>query len=131
MRIRLEKSEDHLQQYANQAGLMFTQNDKNSISEEKLAQLQQALTAAQTDRIVKQSRWEMANSSSPDALPDILDDATLRDYEAKLTELKRQLAEQRAIYKDDYRTVQRVQAQIEPIQTALDQRSRRYPQAYP
>ena len=81
MRIRLEKSEDRLQQYANQAGLMFTENDKNSVSEDKLSQLQQALTAAQTDRIVKQSRWEMANSSPPDALPDILDDANLRDYQ--------------------------------------------------
>jgi polysaccharide biosynthesis transport protein len=121
MRIRLEQSEGRLQQYANQAGLMFTRDDKNSISEEKLAQVQQALTAAQTDRIIKQSRWEMANSSAPDALPDILDDANLREYQSKLTELKRQLAEQRAIYKDDYRTVQRVQAQIEPIQAALDQ----------
>ena len=121
MRIRLEQSEDRLQQYANQAGLMFTRDDKSSISEEKLSQVQQALTAAQTDRIVKQSRWEMANSSTLSALPDILDDANLREYQSKLTELKRQLAEQRAIYKDDYRTVQRVQAQIEPIQAALDQ----------
>ena len=120
MRIRLEKSEDRLQQYANQAGLMFNENDKNSVSEEKLSQVQTALTAAQTDRIVKQSRWEMASSSPPDALPDILNDTTLREYEAKLTELNRSLAEQRSIYKDDYKTVQRVLAQIEPIQTALD-----------
>jgi capsular exopolysaccharide synthesis family protein len=120
MRIRLEQSEGRLQQYANQAGLMFTDKEKNSVSEEKLSQLQIALTAAQTDRIVKQSRWEMANSSPPDALPEILDDANLREYQGKLTELKRQLAEQRATYKDDYRTVQRVQAQIEPIQAALD-----------
>jgi succinoglycan biosynthesis transport protein ExoP len=120
MRIHLEQSEGRLQQYANQAGLMFTDKDKNSVSEEKLSQLQLALTAAQTDRVVKQSRWEMANSSPPDALPDILDDASLREYQTKLTELKRQLAEQRAIYKDDYRTVQRVAAQIEPIQAALD-----------
>jgi succinoglycan biosynthesis transport protein ExoP len=120
MRISLEKSEDRLQQYANRAGLMFTEKDKNTVSEEKLSQLQQALTAAQTDRIVKQSRWEMANSSPPDALPDILNESGLREYETRLTELKRQLAEQRAIYKDDYRTVQRVLAQIEPIQAALD-----------
>src|SRR5580658_9084753 len=101
---------------------VFTSSDKNgaSVSEEKLSQLQQALTAAQTDRIVKQSRWEMANSSPPDALPDILNESGLREYETRLTELKRQLAEQRAIYKDDYRTVQRVLAQIEPIQAALD-----------
>lgn len=120
MRIKLEKSEDRLQQYASQEGLVFTADDKNSVSAERLAQVQQALTAAQTDRIVKQSRWEMANSSPADALPEILDDAGLRDYETKLTELKRQLAEQRAIYKDDYRTVQRLLAQIAPVQAALD-----------
>jgi succinoglycan biosynthesis transport protein ExoP len=120
MRIRLEKSEDRLQQYANQAGLMFTQNDKNSISEEKLSQLQNALTAAQTDRIVKQSRWEMANGGSVDALPDLLGDGNLHEYQGKLTDLKRQLAEQRATYKDGYKTVRRLLVQIEPLQAALD-----------
>ena len=62
MRVRLEHSEDGLQAYARQAGLLFTGDQKNNVSEEKLLQLQQALSAAQTDRISKQSRWEMANS---------------------------------------------------------------------
>jgi succinoglycan biosynthesis transport protein ExoP len=120
MRIRLEKSEDRLQQYANQAGLMFTDNDKSSVSEERLSQIQEALTAAQTDRIVKQSRWEMATSSPPDALPNILDDASLRGYQDKLTDLNRQLSELRVKYTDDYSKVKQVLAQIEPIQVALD-----------
>jgi polysaccharide biosynthesis transport protein len=120
MRVRLEKSEDRLQQYANDAGLMFTADDKNSVSEEKLSQIQQALTTAQTDRILKQSRWEMANSSPPDALPDILDDASLRGYQDKLTDLNRGLAELRVKYKDDYPKVQEVLVQIAPIQAALD-----------
>src|SRR5208283_1645201 len=38
MRVRLEKSEDRLQHYANDAGLMFTQNEKGSVSEERLVQ---------------------------------------------------------------------------------------------
>lgn len=120
MRIRLEKSQDRLQQYANEAGLVFTDNDKKNVSEDRLAQLQAALTSAQTDRILKQSRWETASSSPPDALPDILNDPTLREYQDKLTDLKRQLAEQRATYKDDYKTNRRILAQIEPIQAALD-----------
>lgn len=120
MRIRLEKSQDRLQQYANEAGLVFTDNDKKNVSEDRLAQLQTALTSAQTDRILKQSRWETASSSPPDALPDILNDPTLREYQDKLTDLKRQLAEQRATYKDDYKTNRRILAQIEPIQAALD-----------
>ena len=93
MRVRLERSEDRLQAYARDAGLLFTGDSKNNVSEEKLLQLQQALSTAQTDRISKQSRWEMATSSPAEALPDVLNDSTLRDYQAKLTELKRQIAE--------------------------------------
>lgn len=121
MRARLEKSEDRLQQYANQAGLLFTDNDKNNVSEEKLSEIQRDFSAAQTDRIVKQSRLEMAESSPPDALPDILNDSNLRDWDSKIAELNRQLAELRAVYKDDYTKVQRVAAQIKPIEAAREQ----------
>ncbi len=119
MRVRLEQSEDKLQQYARLAGLLFTE-DKNNVSEQRLTQVQLALSAAQTDRIAKQSRWEMANSSSPDALPDILNDLTLRDYQTKLTELHRQVAEQRATYTSEHAKVKRFEVQIAPVQAALE-----------
>ena len=119
MRVRLEASEDKLQQYARLAGLLFTE-DKNNVSEQKLTQLQLALSAAQSERISKQSRWEMGNSSSPDALPDILNDQTLREYQTKLTELRRQVAEQRSTYTARDTKVKRIEAQIAPIQAAED-----------
>lgn len=120
MRIRLEQSEDRLQGYARQAGLLFTGDQKNNVSEEKLLQLQQALSTVQTDRISKQSRWEMANSSPAEALPDVLNDTTLRDYQAKLTELKRQIAELHATYTDESLKVQKVQVQLATLETALN-----------
>jgi succinoglycan biosynthesis transport protein ExoP len=120
IRIRLERSGDALQQYARQAGLLLTEDDKTNVSEQKLSQVQQALSSAQTDRIAKQSRWEMANSSPPDALPDVLNDLTLRDYENKLTDLRRQLAELRATYTSEHEKVKRVEVQIAPLQTAFD-----------
>ena len=119
MRVKLERSADSLQQYARQAGLFFSSDEKTNISEEKLRQVQTTLTAAQSDRISKQSRWEMANASSPEALPDILNDPTLQTYQAKLTELTRQIAELRATYTADNQKVMRIQAQIEPIQNAF------------
>jgi capsular exopolysaccharide synthesis family protein len=119
MRVRLERSEDRLQAYASQAGLVFTGDQKNNVSEAKLLQLQAALSAAQTDRISKQSRWEMANSSPAEALPDVLNDTTLRDYQSKLTELKRQIAELRATYTDESPKIQRVQGQFAILETAL------------
>ena len=119
MRVRLERSEDRLQAYARQAGLLFTGTRKTTFPKEKLLQLQQALSAAQTDRISKQSRWEMANSSPAEALPDMLNDSTLRDYQAKLTELKRQIAELHATYTDESPKVQKVQVQFATLESAL------------
>lgn len=119
MRVRLERSEDRLQAYARDAGLLFTGDSKNNVSEQKLLQLQQALSTAQTDRISKQSRWEMANTSPAEALPDILNDSILREYQGKLTELKRQIAELHTTYTDESSKVQRVQVQFATLETAL------------
>jgi polysaccharide biosynthesis transport protein len=120
MRVRLEASEDKLQHYARMAGLLFTEDKKTNISEQKLTQVQLALSAAQSERISKQSRWEMANSSSPEALPDILNDLALREYQTKLTELRRQMAEQRSTYTAENSKVKRIEAQLAPIQAAYD-----------
>ncbi len=119
MRIRLEASEDKLQQYARLAGLLFTE-DKSNVSEQKLTQVQLALSAAQSERISKQSRWEMADSGDPEAVPDILNDLTLREYQTKLTELRRQVAEQRATYTVEHAKVKRIEAQIAPLEAAQD-----------
>jgi len=120
MRIRLERSEDELQRYAGRAGLVFTNDDKTNVSESKLEQIQQALSAAQTDRIAKQSRWEMATTSPADALPDVLNDTGLKDYQAKLTDLNRQYAELRATFTAEYGKVKRIEAQRTTLQSALD-----------
>jgi capsular exopolysaccharide synthesis family protein len=120
IRIRLEQSEDRLQAYARQANLVFTEDAKNNVSEEKLLEVQQAVSTAQTDRITKQSRWEMSNSSPPGALPDILNDPTLRDYQTKLTDLNRQLADLRATFTADEPKVKRLQLQVTAVQTAFE-----------
>src|SRR5262249_6597152 len=122
MRIRLERSEDTLQAYASRAGLMFTA-EKNSVSEERLRQIQTSLSSAQTDRISKQSRWEMASASPKEQLGEILGDATLRDYESKAMELQRQLAELRSRLEDKHSKVQEVLTKLQEIQQPL-QRTR-------
>jgi len=118
MRIRLERSEDALQAYARQSGLMFT-SEKENVSELKLRQLQEALSAAQADRVTKQSRYEMVVQASADTLPGVLDDASLRDLQMRLTDLRRQEAELTAIYKPDYSKVRRIHAQVVTLENAL------------
>ncbi|HWQ52166.1 MAG TPA: polysaccharide biosynthesis tyrosine autokinase [Bryobacteraceae bacterium] len=118
-RIKLEKSEERLQSYALDSGLVFTA-EKDNVVEEKLRQLQLELSKAQADRIARQSKHELALSASPDSLPDVLDDATLRDYQVKLTDLRRQLAELTSSMTGAHPAVKKVLAQVTTLEAALD-----------
>jgi polysaccharide biosynthesis transport protein len=111
MKIKLERSEDQLQEYARKSELLYTE-DKNSVSEERLKQLQTALSAATAERVSKQSRYEMARSAAPETLPDVINDTGLRDLQLKLTELHRQAAELRATYNDKYPKLLKLEPQI-------------------
>jgi capsular exopolysaccharide synthesis family protein len=119
VRIKLEKSEEQLQTYASAAGLLFTA-EKDNVAEAKLRQLQEALSAAQADRVTKQSQYERAASASPDSLPEVLDDSILKDYQIKLTDLRRQLAELSSMLTPAHPSVKKVQAEVATLEAARD-----------
>ena len=77
-RQKLESSEEALQAYARDSGLIFTDENTN-VATEKLQQVQQELSRVTADRIAKQSRYELSKYSPPDSLPDVLNDEPLRD----------------------------------------------------
>mgnify|MGYP005838020233 CR=1 FL=1 len=122
-RVKLEQSEDRLQAYARSSGLMFS-GEKENVAEDKLRQLQEALSAAQADRIARQSRDELVRSSPAEALPDVVDDASLRSYQSQLTDLRRQEADLGTTYTAGHSKRRRIQAQIKAIEEALERERR-------
>ncbi len=120
MRVKLEAADERVRNYARRAGLVYTRDQEASIAEQKLEQLQNSLTQAQDDRIKKESRYHLLQSSPPEALPDILDDDSLRGYQTTLTDLRRQLAELSMTYTADHPRVQRLRAQIQTVENALE-----------
>ena len=126
VRIKLEKSEDELQSYAHATGLLFTSEKVGSqlvldnVAEEKLRQLQEELSKAHGDRVTKQSKYELVSSAAPESLPEVLDDKTLEDYQVKLTDLRRQLAELSAALTPAHPAVKKVQAQVSTLESALE-----------
>ena len=119
VQVKLEKSEDQLQKYAQASGLLFI-SEKDNVAEEKLRQLQEELTKAQADRVTSQSKYELASTASPESLPEVLDDATLKEYQIKLTDLRRQLAEISSSLTPAHPAVKKVQAQVSALELALD-----------
>ena len=119
LKIKLEKSEDELQRYASATGLIFAA-EKESLAEEKLRQMQRALSEAQVSRAQKQSQYEIGISSLPETLPDVLDHAPLRKYEVRLAGLRQELAELSTLFKPTYYRVKRVQAQVDELTATLE-----------
>lgn len=118
MRTKLEQSENQLQAYTRDSGLIFTDKDQ-SVDDERLKQIQNELSTAQADRITKQSAYEIASTTPPEALPQVLDNGRLSEYQSKLADLRRQYAEQSAIYTPAHYKVRELQAQITDLENTL------------
>ncbi len=119
LKLKLEKSEEQLQSYARATGLVFT-DEKNNVEEAKLADLQKELSQAQSDRMSKQSKYEMAAASPVGAVPDVLDDSSLRDSQTALDDLKSKLAQMRVTFTPNHQDVKRLQAQITSMEAAQE-----------
>jgi capsular exopolysaccharide synthesis family protein len=122
VRGELRKSEDQLQTYGRASQLMFT-SDKDSIDQEKLKQIQEALSRAQAERIEKESIYKTAMSASPDSVPEVLKNGRLVGYQSQLAALEQQRAELSSQFTSEHYKVKRVQAQIEELEgTSLHER---------
>lgn len=119
-RKRLQDSEDALQDYASRAGLFFIDDQKQTnVATEKLQEIQQQLSAATADRISKQSVFELAQHSPPNALADVLNDANLQSLGARLDDATRQVASLSAIYNAGYSKLEAAQAEVLSLQQAF------------
>ena len=118
MKGKLQHSEDALQAYAREKGLIYT-GDKQNISESKLRELQAELSKAQADRVDKQSRSEIARTATPESIPEVLSDANLRAMETNLIGLQQQEAQMGVTFTPDYTKAKRLHAEIESLKAAI------------
>ncbi len=119
VKVKLQKSEEDLQSYAAAMNLVLNNDkDKDNMANDKLRQLQNQLLEAQADLATKQARYELAMTSAPDSLGQVLDDPSLRTFDAKLADLRRELAELSSTMTPAHYKVQKVQMQIDEMEAA-------------
>lgn len=118
LKVRLEQSEHRLQATAHGSDLNFT--EQGNLAEAKLRQIQTDQMSAHAERHLRQAIYEQTRNRAPNELPDVLNDPSLRDYRAKLTELQRQLADQTAGFTDEHPSVIRLKLQIKTLEDARD-----------
>ncbi len=128
VKVKLEKSEDELQSYARRNGLVFLETDKGAsqnVANERLQQLQEQQTKAQSERYEKEALYRLVQTGDPGALPGVFENKLIQDLSERLAELKREHAQLSTTFSPDYPRVKEIQSQIDEIESSLrDERQR-------
>jgi polysaccharide biosynthesis transport protein len=118
LRAQLDSAEAALQNYSRANGLLLV-SENDTAARQRLSQLQEALSRAQSDRMARQSQMEMSSNSTPDSVPQVLDNNAIKEYEVRISDLERQLAEYKQIYTANNPKIKIVQSQIATLESAF------------
>lgn len=122
LKIKLEKSEDNLQQYAQANGLLFlesAQGQNENIVNQRLRELQDELTQAQADLYRKASLDHLVQAGDYAALPGVFDNKMMQDLTVKLAGLEQQKARLAPNFNAGYPKMKEIQSQIDRIQSFI------------
>jgi succinoglycan biosynthesis transport protein ExoP len=123
LKVKLEKSQDDLQKYAADNGLLYLVTDKGqeeSIVNQSVREIQDELTKAEADRFEKESIFRLVQAGDYASLPGVFDNKLLQDLTVRLADLQREHAQLAATFTEDYPKVKETQSQIAEIQSSLE-----------
>src|SRR6267143_1412478 len=119
LKIRVQRAEDARIAYERQ-NQIWTLDDKQNITSQKLSDINKQLTDAQSERLKKESLSQFAKSGNLDAVPQVQSNATLGDLTKKRSEASSQYADALNQYGPNFPKVQRLQAQLKELDQSIE-----------
>jgi capsular exopolysaccharide synthesis family protein len=121
---KLEEAESRLKEFVTRVGLdtVSTEQGQQSLTlaDAKMLALQRELAQIQTDRIVRQSRYETAVKSGPENLPEGIASSALLQLRGQLIELEKQYADLTTTFTENHPRVARLKAQMAEVKKAIE-----------
>jgi capsular exopolysaccharide synthesis family protein len=108
---KVQESEEHLRDFVQASGNLFAGQD-TTLEDTKLVQLKGELAKIQSERIAKQTRYELTLNNAPETLGEILDDPILKGYREQINGLKREKAALETTYTSKNEKVRKLDAQL-------------------
>jgi len=118
LRVRMEKSSEKLVDYERQ-NLIFNTGDKQSITDQRLEELNKEYSAAENDEILKQSLYEFAQAHEGQ-VGMIVQGDVLQRLEEKYDDLKATYADALSQYGPNFPKVTRLRDQLAQLQSLMD-----------
>jgi len=119
LKIRVQKSEDTRIAYERQ-NQIWTLDDKQNITTQRLSDVNKQLTEAQSERMRKESLYQFAKSGNLDAVPEVQSNSALADLFKKRSEASSQYTDALSQYGPNFPKVQRLQAQITEFDQSIE-----------
>ncbi len=115
---QVQQAEQSLANYSSSHDI-FSTDENNNLTAEKLASIYSQALKAETDRILKQSVYEEVVKGRVAQLPEAFSDTRTAQYQTDLSKLQLKVAELNARYGPENPKVVEVQQQIKELQTLI------------
>jgi capsular exopolysaccharide synthesis family protein len=112
---KMQEAEEHVREYSQASGNAFAGQQDATLDDTKLTQLKGELAKIQSERIARQTRYELTLKNPPETLGEVLDDATLRGYQAKINTLEQDKAALEVRYTPKHEKVRQLEAQLAEV----------------
>ena len=115
LQMRVEESQEKLVRYQKEHGILGI-DEKENIITSKLDELNKELTAAEGDRMQKESVYRLASSGEPDLLSNIDPSSPIVKLRGQEEDLHRQLAQASVRFQPTYPKVEELNQQLAAVQ---------------
>ena len=119
LKAKVEASEDARIKYERD-NQIWTIDEKQDVTTQKLADLNRDLTEAQADRINKEAVYQLAEAGNYDALPAVRESPVLQESLKRQADLSEQYTEALNQYGPKFPKVVRLEAQLKDIQGLIE-----------
>jgi len=119
LKIRVQRSEDARIAYERQ-NQIWTLDDKQNITTQRLSDVNKQLTDAQSERMKKESLYQFAKAGNLDAVPEVQNNSAIGDLFKKRSDTASQYTDALAQYGPNFPKVQRLQAQLKEFDQTIE-----------
>jgi capsular exopolysaccharide synthesis family protein len=124
LKVKVQKAEDARIAYERQ-NQIWTLDDKQNITTQRLGDVNKELTEAQSERMKKESLYQFAKAGNLDAVPQVQSNSALVDLLKKRTEISSQYADALGQYGPNFPKVQRLQAQLKEADDSIEREKKK------
>lgn len=124
LKVKVQRAEDARIAYERQ-NQIWTLDDKQNITTQRLADVNKELTDAQSERMRKESLYEFAKEGNLDAVPQVQNNTALMDVLKRRTDVSRDYNEALSQYGPNFPKVQRLQAQLKDVDDSVEKEKQR------